>query len=91
MRQLELTLSGRYVCHAKHLLTYKLRYKDCGYGMFLLDTKTGYWYPTTAPLESLNRKVRKNSLVSFLGHGGTSVKILISVESPRPRTRDSGH
>ena len=25
---------------------------------FLLDTKTGYWYPTTEPLESLNLKAR---------------------------------
>ena len=50
MRRLELTLSGRHICHPEHLLTYKLRYKDCGYGMFLLDTRTGYWYPTPKPL-----------------------------------------
>ena len=58
MRRLELTLSGRHIRHPEHLLTYKLRYKDCGYGMFLLDTRTGYWYPTPEPLESLNLKTR---------------------------------
>ena len=58
MRRLELTLSGRHIDHPEHLLTYKLLYKDCGYGMFLLDTRTGYWYPTTEPLESLNLKAR---------------------------------
>ena len=58
MRRLELTLSGRHIDHAEHLLTYKLRYKDCSYGMFLLDTRTGYWYPTPEPLNSLNLKVR---------------------------------
>ena len=58
MRRLELTLSGRHIHHPEHLLTYKLLYRDCGYGMFLLDTKTGYWYPTTEPLESLNLKAR---------------------------------
>ena len=58
MRQLELTLSGRHLCHPEHLLTHKLRYRNRGYGMFLLDTKTGYWYPTPEPLESLNLKAR---------------------------------
>ena len=58
MRRLELTLSGRHIRHPEHLLTYKLLYKNCGYGMFLLDTRTGYWYPTPEPLESLNLKAR---------------------------------
>ena len=58
MRRLELTLSGRHIHHPEHLWTYKLLYKDCGYGMFLLDTRTGYWYPTPEPLESLNLKAR---------------------------------
>ena len=69
MRRLELTLSGRHIDHAEHLLTYKLRYKDCGYGMFLLDTRTGFWYPTYEALESLNLKARydkKSNLLS--GH-----------------------
>ena len=70
MRRLELTLSGRYIRHPEHLLTYKLRYKDCGYGMFLLDTRTGYWYPTPEPFESLNLKARydkKSDLLSAIG------------------------
>ena len=58
MRRLELTLSGRHICHPEYLLTYKLLYKDCSYGMFLLDTTTGYWYPTPEPSESLNLKAR---------------------------------
>ena len=69
MRRLELTLSGRHIQHPNHLLTYKLLYRDCGYGMFLLDTKTGYWYPTTEPLESLNLKAcydKKSYLLSAI-------------------------
>ena len=56
MRRLELTLTGRHFDHPELLLTYKLRYKDCGYGMFLLNTRTCYWYPTPEPLKSLNLK-----------------------------------
>ena len=58
MRRLELTLSGRHIRNPEHLLTYKLRYRYASYGMFLLDTRTGYWYPTPASLESLNLKSR---------------------------------
>ena len=69
MRRLELTLSGRHIDHAEHLLTYKLRYKDCGYGMVLLDTRTGFWYPTYETLESLSLKAcydKKSNLLSAI-------------------------
>ena len=68
MRRLDLTLSGRHIRHSDHLLTYKLLYRDRGYGMFLLDTRTGYWYPTPEHLKSLNLKACYDNKSYFLGN-----------------------
>ena len=50
MRRLELTLSGRHIRHSDHLLTYKLLYRDRGYGMFLLELERviGTQHPSTS-------------------------------------------